>query len=161
MASPKKSRPWRTFPLRKAVIDVATSLAAQCEDQMIETIIDVPAELMVSADLLTLRRAIENLMLGAIAAMPHGGTLVATAVVGPKTVELEIADSGPPLSDEGRRHAFDPSGMSERGVSGWEMAMVRRIAELHGGRVTVVNCPDGGVAFTLQIPLRAALENAA
>ena len=39
--------------------------------------------------------------------------------------------------------------------------MVYHIAKIHGGNVTAANCPDGGVAFTLRIPRRAALEAAA
>jgi signal transduction histidine kinase len=143
------------------VAEVAQSLASQCNDRGIATTIDVPEDLTISADRTMIRRAVENLMLAAIAAMPNGGSLVATSAAGPKTIEIEIADSGPPLSDQGRRHAFDPTGVTERGASGWELAMVRRIAELHGGSVIAANCPDEGVAFTLQIPRRAALEAAA
>jgi signal transduction histidine kinase len=161
MPSLPRSRPWGTFPLLSIVEDVAKSLATRCHDQGIETTIDVAPELLVTADPVSIRRAVEHLMRSAVTAMPKGGTLLATAVAGPNGVELEIADTGAPLSDEGRLHAFDPSGASERGASGWELALVRRIAELHGGRVTVANCPDGGVAFTLQIPRRAALEAAA
>jgi signal transduction histidine kinase len=161
MASAMRNRPWGTFPLQTLVEEAAKSLASRCKDQAIETTIDIPADLLVTADPLLLRRAIENLMLSAIAAMPRGGSLVAISIAGPKSVELEIADTGAPLSDEGRRHAFEPSGTNERGASGWELAMVRRIAQRHGGDVTVANCPDGGVAFTLQISRRAALEAAA
>ena len=161
MASPSKSRPWGTFPLRNLVEEVAESLASRCKEHAIETTIDIPANLVVTADRAMIRRAVEHLMLGAIAAMPDGGSLLATSAAGPDAVELEIADTGPTLSDDARRHAFDPSGTTERGASGWEMAMVRRIAETHGGSVTAANCPDGGVAFTLRIPRRAALEAAA
>jgi signal transduction histidine kinase len=41
------------------------------------------------------------------------------------------------------------------------LAIVRRIAELHGGSLSVANCPDGGVALTLRIPRPVALEAAA
>jgi signal transduction histidine kinase len=170
MASPSKSRsrgsfPLRNlvaeFPLRNLVAGVAESLDSRCKDQAIETTIDIPSDLVVAADRAMIRRAVEHLMLGGIAAMPGGGSLVVTSAAGPEAVELEIADTGPTLSDEARRHAFDPAGTTERGASGWELAMVRRIAELHGGSVTAANCPEGGVAFTLRIPRRAALEAAA
>jgi signal transduction histidine kinase len=161
MPSLPRSRPWGTFPLLCIVEDVAKLLATRCRDQGIETTIDVAPELLVTADPVSIRRAVEHLMRGAVAAMPEGGSLVATAVAGANGVELEIADTGAPLSDEGRLHAFDPSGTTERGASGWELALVRRVAELHGGRAIVANCPDGGVAFTLQIPRRVALEAAA
>jgi signal transduction histidine kinase len=143
------------------VEEVVQALESRCQDPAIETTIDVPADLIVTADRTMIRRAVENLILGGIAAMPGGGSLVATSAAGPAAVELEIADTGPALSDDARRCAFDPSGTTERGASGWELAMVRRIAELHGGSVTATNCPEGGVAFTLRIPRRAALEAAA
>jgi signal transduction histidine kinase len=100
-------------------------------------------------------------VLHAIDAMPEGGSLVATSVVGPHAIELEIADTGPAMSEQERSEVFELLSSAERGGTGWGLAVVRRVAELHGGHVTVVNCPDGGVAFTLQIPLPVALEAAA
>ncbi len=154
-------RSWSDFPLRDLVGEVAKSLAARCKEQSIEIILDIPANLMATGNRGLIRRAVEHLMLGAIAAMPNGGSLWATSAAGPNTVELEIADSGPTLSDDARRHAFDSSGDTERGAAGWELAMVYHIAQIHGGSVTAANCPEGGVAFTLRIPRRAALEAAA
>ncbi len=155
----KRSR--SDFPLRALVSEVAQSLASRCKDQSIDLILDVPVNLVVTGNRGLIRRAVEHLMLGAIAAMPKGGSLWATSAAGPNAVELEIADTGPTLSDEARRHAFDSPGDTERGASGWELAMVYHIAQIHGGSVTAANCPEGGVAFTLRIPRRAALEAAA
>lgn len=116
---------------------------------------------MIVADRELLRSAVQNLVLGAIAAMPDGGSLVATSASGPNTVELEIADTGESLFDEELHHASDPSGADHRGTTGRALAAVRKIAEAHGGNVTVANCPEGGVAFTLRIPQPVALEAAA
>ena len=76
-------------------------------------------------------------------------------------MELEIADTGPALSDEERQQAFEMLPSAQRGGAGWGLAVVRRIAELHGGSVTAANCPEGGAAFTLRIPHPPALEAAA
>jgi signal transduction histidine kinase len=38
---------------------------------------------------------------------------------------------------------------------------VHRIVEAHGGRVTAVNCAEGGAAFTIEIPRRRAMGMAA
>ncbi|MFZ1932990.1 MAG: HAMP domain-containing sensor histidine kinase [Thermoguttaceae bacterium] len=154
-------RSWSDFPLCELVGEVAQSLAAPCKDRSIEVILDVPANLTATGNRGLIRRAIEHLMLGAIAAMPKGGSLWVTSAAGPNVIELEVADTGPTLSDEARRHAFDSPGDTERGASGWELAMVYHIAKIHGGSVTAANCPEGGVAFTLRIPRRAALEAAA
>lgn len=154
-------RSWREFTLRNLVEEVCQSMASRCREQAISMAIDIPSNLTVFADRDLLRRAVKHLFYGAIAAMPKGGLLTATSIAGRNAVELEVADTGPALSDEARRHAFDPSATSERGAAGWDLAAVRHIAELHGGTVAVANCPEGGAAFTLQIPRLAALEAAA
>ena len=154
-------RSWSDFPLRELVDEVAQSLASRCKDHGVATILDIPASLMVTGNRRLIGRAVEHLMLGAIAAMPNGGSLWATSAAGPDAVELEIADTGPTLSDEARRHAFDRSATTERGASGWELVMVFHIAKIHGGSVSAANCPEGGVAITLRIPRRSALEAAA
>jgi signal transduction histidine kinase len=154
-------RSWSDFSLRELVEEVVQSLSARCKHQSIGVILDIPADLVATANRGLIRRAVEHLMLGAIAAMPKGGSLWATSAAGPNVVELEVADTGPTLSDEARRHVFDSPSDTERGASGWELAMVHHIAQIHGGSVTAANCPDGGVAMTLRIPRRVALEAAA
>ncbi len=161
MSPHKHGSYWGTFPLRPLVEEVVDSLALRLAAQTIQTSVDVPWNEMVTADREMLRRAVRNLLLNAAAAMPHGGTLLATSAATAGAVELEIADSGPAISDEGRRHAFDLTGIDERGATGCTLAIVRRIAEIHGGGLSVANCPDGGVAVSLRLPRPVALEAAA
>ena len=152
-----------TFLLRKLVEDVCASLAPQLVAQAIRRVIDVPKDLLVTADQEMLRRAVLNLALNALDAMPDGGTLTVTFVSTPQGLELEIADSGVGLSDHARTRAFEPFFTTKRGGTGLGLAIVYRIAESHGGDVTALNCPEGGAAFTLRIPQpqAAVLEAAA
>jgi signal transduction histidine kinase len=157
--SPRLSGAYRgIFPLRPLVEEVVQSLSLRLEAQAIDVAIDVPRNQMIAADREMLRRAVRNLLLAALAAMPQGGTLLATSAATANAVELEIADSGPAVSDDGLRHVFDLTGIEERGATGCTLAIVRHIAELHGGSLSVANCPDGGVAVTLRIPRPIALE---
>ena len=155
------SQNWQTFSLRELVDEVCRPLALRFEEQAIRTDIDIPSNLMVTADRELLRRAVRNLMLNSLDAMSEGGLLTATSATGPHGVELEIADTGASLSDEQRQQAFEMLPTAQRGGTGWGLAVVQRIAEVHGGRVTAANCPEGGVAITLWIPHAAALEAAA
>jgi signal transduction histidine kinase len=151
-----------TFFLRKLIEDVCGSLAPQLAAQAIHTVVDVPKELLVTADQEMFRRAVLNLALNALDAMPDGGTLTVISVSTPRGLELEIADSGEGLSDDAKARAFEPFFTTKRGGTGLGLAIVYRIAEVHGGDLTAVNCPDGGAAFTLRIPQpRAALLEAA
>ncbi len=161
MASQWNHRTRDSFALRPLVEEVARALASRLASQQIAVVLNVPPDQAIVADRRLLRRAVEDLMLGAVTAMPGGGELVLTSAAGQGAVELEIADSGASLSDDARRHPFDRLPVACRGRDTGALAMVRQIAELHGWQLTAMNCPDGGVAFTLQIPQPARLEAAA
>src|SRR5271168_2021683 len=99
-----------------------------------------------------LRRAVLNLVLNALDAMPDGGDLVVTVWQNAGNVELEIADSGQGLSEEARERAFEPFFTTKSHGTGLGLAIVYRIAEVHGGQILAHNCPEGGAAFTLRLP---------
>ena len=161
MSHPSTSGYWGTFPLRELVEEVCQPLEPRFAAQSIQTVIDIPSNQAITADRELLCRAVRNLVLNAMDVMPEGGSLIATSAADPSAVELEIADTGPALSDETRHQALDPQLAPEREVTGWGLAVVLRIAELHGGSVSATNCPEGGVAFTLRLPRPVALEAAA
>lgn len=148
------------FSLRELVDDVLAGLAPQLDAQCVAAEVDVPRGATLAADRGMVRRAVLNLVLNALDAMPDGGELVITSVVGPRGVELEIADAGPGLSDEARQRAFEPFYTTKSSGTGLGLAIVSRIVEAHDGRVTARNCPEGGAAFTLHFP-RIAQEAAA
>jgi len=143
---------FRHFGLRTLVEDVLGSLMPQLAAQRVSTVIDVPENLSIAADREMLRRAILNLALNSLDAMPSGGELVVTSYVGPRGVELEIADSGCGLSDETLSRATEPFYTTKGGGTGLGLAIVDRILQAHGGEVQVANCPEGGAAFTLRFP---------
>jgi two-component system sensor histidine kinase HydH len=118
----------------------------------VETNTDVPRHLGVVADRGMLRSAILNLVSNALDAMPRGGRLVITSFIGRHGLELEVADSGPGLSEEVLDQVFEPFFTTKDEAAGLGLAIVHRIAEVHGGQVLAANCPEGGAAFTLRLP---------
>ncbi len=152
---------WQYFQLKEMVEDVWASLQPQLAAQGIETVTDVAGDLWISADRDMLRRAVLNLTLNALDAMPDGGELVVTSCRTSRGIELEVADSGPGLPEEGIARAFEPFYTTKDGGTGLGLAIVARITEVHGGEITVVNCPEGGAAFTLYIPQTSAVLEAA
>ena len=151
---------WSRFPVSKLVHEVCESLAPQLEAQRIDLEIDAAESIQLLADRDMLRRAVLNLVFNAIDAMPDGGNLVITAVQGPRGIELEVADSGPGVEMDIRQRIFEPFFTTKSEGTGLGLAIVYRVAEVHGGGIEVANCPEGGAAFTIQIPNRA-LEAAA
>lgn len=152
---------WRTFIVQDLVGEIFDSLAPQLEAQGIDVDLDVPPHTVVTADREMLRRAILNLVLNAVDAMPRGGDLVVTSYERHGGLELEIADSGPGLPESHLARLFDPFFTTKASGTGLGLSIVHRIIEAHGGRVTATNCPEGGAAFTIELPPRRALGAAA
>lgn len=152
---------WDQFSVRGLVDDVCESIGPQLDAQKIRVLTDVAPQAQLNADREMIRRAVLNLMLNSLDAMQDGGELVITAFDGPSGFELEIADSGPGLTQEQLDSAFDPFFTTKSNGTGLGLAIVHRIAESHGARVVVANCPEGGAAFTLQFPPRQAMRMAA
>ncbi len=146
---------WQTFLVGDLVNDVCQSLEPQLDAQKVDLDIDVPPNTLLTADREMIRRALLNLVLNAIDAMPDGGTLVITSYDSAHGFELEVADSGSGLTDEAKRRAFEPFYSTKPNGTGLGLAIVYHVAESHGGTVTAMNCPEGGAAFTIKIPRRS------
>jgi signal transduction histidine kinase len=137
--------------------DAVQSLGPQLQAQGIHCRIDCPTTLTLMADCEMLRRALLNLLLNALDALPAGGELVITACQTNAGVEIEVADSGSGVSAELLDRLFEPFFTTKGGGTGLGLAIVERIAAAHGGRATVANCPEGGAAFTLILPQRTQI----
>lgn len=147
--------------ISQLVAETVDSLSPQLEGQQIETTIDVPEQAEVLGDHDMLRSVLLNLTLNAIDAMPEGGDFVITAYDGANGLELEVADSGTGLSSDAQAKIFEPFFTTKSGGTGLGLAIVERIVNSHGANISVMNCPEGGTAFTLQFPPRLAMEAAA
>jgi signal transduction histidine kinase len=148
------------FPVAKMIDDLYASLAPQLSAQAIEAINEIAPEESIRADYDMIRRAVLNLILNALDAMPEGGVLRVSGTADAGELLLQVSDSGPGLSEDTARRAFEPFFTTKPGGTGLGLAIVYRIAEVHGGRVSAANGPQGGAVFTLTLP-RPVQENAA
>jgi len=108
-----------------------------------------------------LRRALANLLRNAAEATPENRRKEPDAVVvaGARTdreVALSVWDRGPGVDAAEREKIFLPFYSSKPHGSGFGLAIVARIAELHGGTVEVTDRPGGGAVFTLRLPAEAS-----
>lgn len=149
-----------TFALAKLVDDLFAALAPQLVAQSIRAVNEVDPKESIRADRAMLRRALLNLILNALDAMPDGGALRIRATSDQQVTMLEVCDGGSGLSHDAARRAFEPFFTTKPGGTGLGLAIVYRIAEVHGGQVSAANRPDGGAVFTITIP-RPAKESAA
>jgi signal transduction histidine kinase len=95
-----------------------------------------------------------NLVLNALDAMPHGGTLE-VEVNSPRDGQLEIAvrDTGHGISPQILPKVFETFVSSKETGVGLGLPLSRRIAEDHGGTLTAYNLPLEGACFVLRLPV--------
>lgn len=149
---PKKPiRPSR-LDLATIVVDVTDEYAETFTRQDISVEIDVPHNLMVELDSVVMRDAFRKLIDNAIEAMPKGGDLVITSVLTENGLVIEFADSGPGVSEELKHRLFEPFATTKHDHAGLGLSMVRDIIHAHCGSINVVDCPEGGAAFTIRLP---------
>jgi signal transduction histidine kinase len=149
------------FAFRELATELFASLAPQFEAQGIRPTLEIPQHLNLTADREMIRRAILNMVLNSIDAMPDGGGLRIAAEERASGVELTVADSGPGLSEDVCRKAFEPFFSTKPSGTGLGLSIVYRTAEVHGGRVTAKNRPEGGASFVIYLPRPATQEAAA
>ena len=113
----------------------------------------------VTADPVMLAEAIENLLDNAARyGCPDGGDIGLTLVFEEAQVTLRVTDSGQGIPEEARERVFDRFcrlGDDASGGCGLGLAIVRRVAEAHGGTAVVAQNARS-MAVELRIPARAA-----
>jgi nitrogen fixation/metabolism regulation signal transduction histidine kinase len=115
-----------------------------------------PAPLFASADPVLLRRAVDNLILNAIDAMPNGGTIsVRTSRSGERAV-IEVADTGSGLTPEECERLFTPYYTTKQHGTGLGLAIVQSIVSDHGGQISVRSAKGSGTTFRMEFPLASA-----
>jgi signal transduction histidine kinase len=141
-----------SFLVGTLVEEIIESLTPQLDAQAVDVDLDIPPNTVMSGDREMVRRAVLNLVLNALDAMPDGGDLVITSYENDEALELEVADSGDGVPEQFRRKLFEPFFSTKNTGTGLGLSIVEHIAQAHGGSVSVTNCPEGGAAFTLRFP---------
>jgi signal transduction histidine kinase len=111
-----------------------------------------PEPLPVQLDQEQMGRALKNLVLNAMDAMPAGGTLrIRTAQAG-DSVSLEVADSGQGLTQEECERLFTPYYTTKRHGTGLGLAIVQSVVSDHQGKISVTSEPGKGACFLITLP---------
>ncbi len=111
-------------------------------------------ELSITADGDQLRRAMSNLVLNAMDAMPDGGTLrVATAKI-EDGARISVADTGLGLTLEECERLFTPYYTTKHHGMGLGLAIVQSVVSDHHGKISVSSEPGHGSTFTIELPFK-------
>ena len=155
------SRPLRPtlqpVALQPVLEEAIASTKSPGEESSVEVRLKIePGLPPVRADARLLRQAVVNLVTNSLQAMPHGGVLTVSAArvlsdAGPQA-RIAVHDTGVGVPPEARSKVFQPFFTTKPTGTGLGLAVVKRIAEGHGGRA-LLSDSERGTEFHLLLPL--------
>lgn len=107
----------------------------------------------IAADPELLHRALSNLILNALDAMPNGGALNLRTQMRTGVVVIEVSDTGSGLPEEERERVFTPYYTSKQHGTGLGLAIVQSVVTDHQGCVAVESAPGKGTTFRIELPV--------
>jgi signal transduction histidine kinase len=145
--------------LEALVTGVAGEYAAVAAARDVAVAASAPAGLVVEGDREALHRAAANLLSNAIRVAPAGSTVHVRAGRKPGWRWFGVRDLGPGIEPAKQPLVFRRSWREGRPGSpdegrGIGLALVRQIAEAHGGTATVASAPGHGASFVVWLPAR-------
>jgi signal transduction histidine kinase len=139
--------------LSELIQDVAKLHQAQLEKANLAFQFELAENLQsIAADPDLLHRALSNLVLNAIEAMPQGGTLTLRTRYETNSASIEVSDTGKGLSPEDCSCLFTPYYTSKAQGTGLGLAIVQSIVSDHGGRISVRSQQGRGTTFIIDLP---------
>jgi signal transduction histidine kinase len=126
-------------------IDIPTSIAIVTDFDL--NMIDV------ITDSFQIKRALANIIINAIEAMPETGKLtLSTATENNGYISVTVSDTGPGLTEEQMSKLFRPLHTTKETGVGLGLTITRLLVEANGGKIEVESEPGAGTAFKIFLP---------
>jgi two-component system sensor histidine kinase MprB len=110
-----------------------------------------------------LSRAVNNLLDNAAKYGPPGGEVDVTVTLEGDRAQIAVRDHGPGVDPAEADHIFDRFARGaqarQQGGAGLGLAIVRQVAESHGGTIAVTAADGGGARFVLTLPQAVVPDN--
>ncbi|MBG0816698.1 ATP-binding protein [Planomonospora sp. ID82291] len=137
------------------------AITAQGRTEHLTVAVHAPARATAWADAGRIRHALAHLLDNAVKFTPPGGRIDVTVTAGPAPA-IEVADTGAGIDPHDLEHVSDDfyrGGTAEQqaiGGTGVGLALVRRIADMHGGSLRIDSRPGRGTRVRLVLSAAAA-----
>jgi signal transduction histidine kinase len=140
------------------------AMAGACQPRARESgvtlAVDAAAPVQVEGDERWLHQLVANLLDNALKFTPGGGRVQVAVAAAGACVRLTVLDTGPGIPAGSLERVFDrfyqadpARNRARTSGSGLGLAICAWIAGAHGGRIRAANRPEGGAAFTVELPL--------
>jgi len=146
----------------RAVVDAAVeTIRPAATAKGIEVRVVAPFEpVPVIGDAPRLQQVVWNLLLNAVKFTPRGGAISVVVKNAKGRAEILVSDTGDGIGPEFLPHIFEPfrqgASSSMRTGMGLGLAIVERLVDLHGGRISATSAGVGqGAEFLVSLPLAA------
>jgi signal transduction histidine kinase len=150
-----RRRPLAREPVRIAEVVRGAASSVKRPEGVTLALDGVEALPAVDADPVQLRQVLVNLIENAVYAASPRGEVTVRGRRADATIELEVEDTGPGVDAATRLRLFEPLITTKEKGIGLGLALVKRIAERHGGSVAYSDRPGGGARFTVRLPVEA------
>jgi len=151
------------FSLAELLHDTVHEFGLDAEKRNIDLSVEAPDDpSIVYADIGLVQRVLENLIRNALKFTPAGGKIIISLDNKPGAVAVAIQDTGCGIAEKDLEHVFDRFYRAENASqestnnAGLGLAIVRKILDLHGSRITVSSQLDRGTCFKFDLPASAA-----
>ena len=143
----------RSGDFNRTVTDVLELVRPQLLANKVEVNLSLsPHPASVMLDESSLRGALMNLILNAIAAMPDGGKLTITLTSIDETLRLTITDTGQGIGEEEVKKVFEPFYTTKEDGLGLGMPYAKKIIEQHGGSISLNSQLGEGTRIQIELP---------
>ncbi len=108
----------------------------------------------VQGDAILLRLMLRNLLENAVRYSPAGTTIEVAMQEVDGGTQVSVSDQGPGIDEAHRQSITEPFRRIDQryGGSGLGLSIVQRIVQLHRGKLTLENRPEGGLIVTCWLP---------
>ena len=137
----------------RLVADVLDLYRETADARGIEIVRDLAADgTTLLGDAEKLKQVMLNLVVNALEAMKHGGTLSVRVAAEADHVEISVSDTGPGIPPEVIEHVFDPFFTTKEAGTGLGLSIVRKVVDQHGGEIRIETEPGRGAHVRVTIP---------